>query len=162
MTIIVCGEEGSGSSCIKQHEQKFEDTRLEVNENETRHVGVQINFKHKNTIRINNFRSILIKDYEISYLSPPTVTLRATASSIGCNPLNKRLGIPGLHINRSWSGKLTHQAFAGAHARHHSARGDALHDVFAAPGYEMAVVDNVFLAINKLDFERRWLEGPFI
>jgi hypothetical protein len=26
----------------------------------------------------------------------------------------------------------------------------------------MAVVDNVFLAINKLDFERRWLEGPFI
>jgi hypothetical protein len=137
-----------GSCCMKQVE--FEDATL-CQRRRLEGVCRTINFNHKNTKILSfSLHPNRIMKYHILISPNP---LRST-SSIGCNPLSKRLGIPGLHINRSGSGELTHQAFAGAHARDHSAGGDALHDIFTAPGYEMAVVDDIFLAINELDFER--------
>lgn len=60
------------------------------------------------------------------------------------------LGVPSLHENGPRSSKLADQAFTGSNARYDTPAAHTLHNIFAVPGDEMAVVDNVFLVRLQL------------
>ena len=62
----------------------------------------------------------------------------------------KLLLVPGLNKDTSRTCKSTDEAFAGLHAAHGTAA-SLLDLVVAAPGHEMAVVDNVRLTGLELD-----------
>lgn len=65
-------------------------------------------------------------------------------------PSNESLWIPRLHVNRPRTGKLAYQPFARRDARDDATRGDTLENVFAIPGNEVAIVDDVAFAFNEL------------
>lgn len=72
------------------------------------------------------------------------------------HPCRKLLGVPSLHEHRPRAGKLADQAFSTTDARDDASARYTLHDVFAVPGYEMAVVDDVFFAFHKLRPHCQW------
>ena len=67
--------------------------------------------------------------------------------------------VPGLHIHRAGPCKSADEPFSRRHTRDKAAARHALHDVFTAPGYEMAVVNDVSFAFDKL---RRALSAIFL
>lgn len=68
------------------------------------------------------------------------------------HPSCEFLRISRLHEYGPRARKLAHQAFSAADARDDAPARHALHHVLAVPGYEMAVVDDVFLAFDELSF----------
>lgn len=87
------------------------------------------------------------------------------------HPRRKFLGVPRLHEHRPWARKLADQAFSTADTGYNASARYALHHILAVPGYEMAIVDDVFLAFHKLNSlsvvrqevqgEQRWSLRPF-
>lgn len=55
-----------------------------------------------------------------------------------------------MHEHSSRSGKLAHQTFSAADAGDNASACYTFHDVFAVPGDEMAVIDDVLFAFHKL------------
>ena len=75
-------------------------------------------------------------------LPTPLLILMRTSPHIH----SERGRIPRLHEDRPRTGELAHQPFARADAGDDTPARHALQDVLAIPGYEVAVVDDVFLA----------------
>jgi hypothetical protein len=79
-----------------------------------------------------------------------------------CSPAKERRkssNIPRLHEHGPGARKFTDQAFSRRNAGYDAPRGDPLQDVFAVPGHEMAVVDDVFFAVDELENSRLAGEG---
>ncbi len=62
----------------------------------------------------------------------------------------KSSDVPRLHKHSARPRKFTHQAFTGGDAADDASTGDALEDVLAIPGHEVAVVNDVFLTVEEL------------
>lgn len=75
------------------------------------------------------------------------------------HPSCELLRIPRLHEHRPGPRKLAHQAFSTADARDDASARHALHHIFAVPGHEVPVVDDVFLAFDKLSFSLSVVAG---
>ena len=72
------------------------------------------------------------------------------------HPSREFLRIPRLHEHRPRPRKLADHAFATADAGDDAPTRHALHHILTVPGYEMAVVDDVFLAFDELHFLGQW------
>ena len=68
------------------------------------------------------------------------------------HPSCEFLRIPRLHEHGPRARKLAHQTLSTADARDDASARHALHHIFAVPGYEMPVVDDVFFAFDELSF----------
>ena len=84
-----------------------------------------------------------------SFCSSPSLTPSILHSA---NPqiLRKSARIPRLHEYRPGARELTNQSLARADTGNDTPRRHTLEYVFAVPGYEMAVVYDVFFAFDKL------------
>lgn len=58
--------------------------------------------------------------------------------------------VPRLHKHGPRPCELAHQTFSAADAGNDASARYALHNVFAIPGHQVAVVDDVLLAFNEL------------
>jgi hypothetical protein len=65
-------------------------------------------------------------------------------------PSHERLGIPRLHVDGPRPGELAHQTLTRRDAGDDTARSNPLENVFAIPGDEVAVVDDVAFAFGEL------------
>jgi hypothetical protein len=64
---------------------------------------------------------------------------------------SKSRRIPSLHVNGTRTSKLTHQALTTGDTGYNAAGSHTLQDVLAVPGYQVAVINYVFFAIEELD-----------
>lgn len=67
------------------------------------------------------------------------------------NPHPELLWVPCLHEYGPRTRELAYQTFSASDARDDATACHALHDIFAIPGNEMTVVDNVLLPLDKLE-----------
>lgn len=58
--------------------------------------------------------------------------------------------VTGLHVDGAGAGEFADQTFSAADAGDDATAGDALEHVLAVPGHEVAVVDDVALAVDEL------------
>lgn len=79
-------------------------------------------------------------------VAKPLVAARWGAAKEGCEGCS----VACLDEDGTWTGELTDQSFSGYDAADNTATCDAFHDIVAVPGYQMAVIDDVFLAFLEL------------
>lgn len=70
---------------------------------------------------------------------------RLHTSRMSRHVLRKRRRVARLNKHRPRTRKLAHQPFPGAEITDDPARRDALEDILAVPGYEVSVIDDIFL-----------------
>jgi hypothetical protein len=58
--------------------------------------------------------------------------------------------VSSLHIDGTGSGELADETLGRSHAADDATRCHTLHDILGIPGNQVAVIHNVFLAIDKL------------
>ena len=71
-------------------------------------------------------------------------------TTLSRHPHAELLWVPRLHENSPRPCELTHQSLSAANARNDATARYTLHDILGIPGYEMAVVDDVLFAFDKL------------
>lgn len=79
-----------------------------------------------------------------------STALHTTRSSLSSHPLCKPSWVPRLQKDGPWSRELANQAFSGCYTGHNPPGGDALKNILCIPRNEMAVIDNVSLALLEL------------
>lgn len=76
---------------------------------------------------------------------------RGVARTMGGHPLRERLRVARLDEDGAGPGELADEALGGRHVGDDAARRDALENVLAVPSDQVAVVDNVPLALLQLE-----------